>query len=210
MSKLYIDTETYKLTTNNYYPIELEKRQIVVGHTFNSDMNHFNGWIKRVNGKYKGTATFTIDADGKIYQHYDPKFFSDFINIKGVNESIISIVLVNDGWLKKDLSGDTFTTMIGNEYTSELIVERKWRGQKYWAPYKDEQMTSLINLIRYLCEKYDIYLKTVGHNTKVNSIYDYEGVTFRSNYGKEFTDLSPSFEYIMFKNNLELKNSNYE
>ena len=209
MNKFFIDTESYKLTTDNYYPIETEKYQIVVGHTFNNEMNHYNGWVRRMNGQYKATATFTIDVTGNIYQHFDPKYFSDFINIKGVNEAVISIVLVNEGWLQKD-SGDTFTTLMGNTLNSDLIIERRWRNQKYWTPYTNEQNESLIKLIRYLCEKYDIYLKTVGHNTKVDSIFDYEGVTFKSNYSKEFTDLSPAFNYVEFKNNLELKNCDYE
>lgn len=210
MSNLKIDTETYKLTADNYHHIQTTKHQIVIGHTFNTGMNHYNGWVKRLNGNYKSTAMFTVDVDGKIYQHFDPKFFSDFINIKGVNESIISIVLVNNGWLSKELTGDTYTTLTGNMVKSDLIIERRWRNQKYWSPYTDEQMDSLIKLIRQLCEKYDIYLKTVGHNTKIDSVFDYEGIAFKSNYSKEFTDLSPAFNFVEFKNNLELKKCDYE
>jgi N-acetyl-anhydromuramyl-L-alanine amidase AmpD len=210
MFSMNIDSELYKLNEDNYHKIETKKNQIVIGHSFNSNMNHYNGWITRLNGKFKGTTNFTIDVDGKIYQHFDPKYFSEFMNIKGVNETIISIVLVNEGWLEKNELDNTYTTIYGNKFESDDVIERKWRSQKYWTPYSEVQMNSLINLIRYLCEKYDIYLKTVGHNTKVDSILDYGGVVFRSNFSKEFTDLSPAFDFIEFKNNLELKNFKYE
>ena len=205
-----INTESYRLTNENFHQIECKKTQIVVGHTFNSGMNHYVGWTKRLNGKYKATANFTIDVDGEIYQHFDPKYFSEFINIKGANEGIISIVLVNEGWLEKVDLENKYITICGNQLEINSVIERRWRNQKFWAPYSDKQMESLIKLIRYLCEKYDIYMKTVGHNTKVESILDYEGSVFKSNFNKEFTDLSPAFDFIEFKNNLELKNCNYE
>ena len=71
MNNLGIDTETYKLPADNYYPIEFPKHQIIIGHTFNTGMNHTIGWKTRCNGKYKNVSTFTIDKDGKIYQHYE-------------------------------------------------------------------------------------------------------------------------------------------
>lgn len=209
MKELNIDTETYRLPNTNFHQIEFGKSQIVIGHTFNSGMYHYNGWLKRSGGEYKSTANFTIDTDGKIYQHFDPKYFSEFVNIKGANESVISIVLVNEGWLEKNELNDNYITISGNIYDSETIVERKWRNRKYWVPYTDEQFTSLVSLCEYICKKYDIYLKTIGHNTKVDTILDYNGITFRSNYSKEFTDLSPAFDFVSFKNNLETKTNNH-
>lgn len=209
MSNLNIDIDSYKLTNNHFHQIEYKKTQIVVGNTFNSGMNHYNGWLKRLNGNYTATANFTISVSGKIYQHFDPKYFSDYINIKGTNEYIISILLENEGWLEKNDAGD-YITVCGNIFPSDSVIERRWRSQKYWAPYSNEQNESLIKLIRYLCDKYDIYLKTVGHNTQVESVLDYNGVLFKSNFAKEFTDVSPAFNFIEFKNNLELKNNDDE
>jgi hypothetical protein len=42
-------------------------------------------------------------------------------------------------------------------------------------------------------------LKTIGHNTKVDSISEYNGIVFRSNYEKSYTDLSPAFNFEEFK-----------
>ena len=73
-----IDTKKYELPIQNYTQIESEKKQIVIGNTFNHDMRHFIGWLKRYNGQYKKTAAFTISSTGLVYQHFDPKYRSNF------------------------------------------------------------------------------------------------------------------------------------
>ena len=75
-----IDTETYKLTDSNYHKEVYDKTQIVIGHTFQKNMLHYVGWVYRLNGKNKKTATFTITKEGKVFQHYDPIYYSTFIN----------------------------------------------------------------------------------------------------------------------------------
>ena len=49
-------------------------------------------------------------------------------------------------------------------------------------------------------------MKTIGHNTKVDSISDYNGIVFRSNYEKSYTDLSPAFDFEEFKNLINKEN----
>ena len=74
-----IDKTTYSLDKNNYYNNVFKKTQIVIGHSSRKDMRHFDSWVNRRNGTYKKTSPFTIDKEGKIYQHYDPKYYSDFL-----------------------------------------------------------------------------------------------------------------------------------
>jgi N-acetyl-anhydromuramyl-L-alanine amidase AmpD len=204
MIEIIIDKEKYKLPTKNYNRKSKKKSQIVVGNTFSSDMNHYEGWVTRCNGEFKRTAAFTIDINGKIYQHYDPKYSSQFLPIKKANENIIPVMLENVGWLMKDFESGKFYTWVGNEFTNEeLIIEKRWRNHVYWASYSSKQLDSLVKLSRYLSEKFNIPLRTIGHNTKVDGIYEYMGVTFRSNYIKYCTDLNPAFDYDKFKNKLE-------
>ena len=73
-----IDKKTYKLPVSNYHKKNFKKTQIVVGHNSRKDMIHFESWINRRNGNYKKTSAFTIDKDGNVYQHFDPKNYSDF------------------------------------------------------------------------------------------------------------------------------------
>ena len=60
-------------------------------------------------------------------------------------------------------------------------------------------------MVGYLCDKFDVETKIVGHNTQIPNIELYEGITYRSNYYKEKTDLSPAWDYKGLKNKLETK-----
>jgi len=191
----------YKLPKNNFINKVYKKTQIVIGNSFNNNMNHYNGWISRYED-YKKTAMFTIDISGNIYQHFDPKYYSNFLQINNIDDRIISIVLENEGWLNK--VDDKYYNLYGNEYIiSHLIEYKNWRGHQYWVKYNEYQLDSLVLLCKHLCEKFNIKLQTIGHNIKVDDIYDYEGITFRSNYNKWFSDLNPSFEYELFKEKLK-------
>lgn len=204
-SEIIIDSESYPLDTKNYYTKEFPKKQIVIGHTFTNDMKHYIGWKNRYNGKYKKNATFTIDLEGNIYQHFDPKYYSNFLNIQNVDEHVIGITLVNRGWLMRNIKSDEYFDFLNYPVSNLNVVKKRWRNHTYWAPYSEEQITSLIKLCRYLSNKYGINLEVLPHNTRIDSVYDYNGVVFRSNYMKEFTDLSPAFDFIEFKNKLEEK-----
>jgi hypothetical protein len=82
---MLIDTTTHSLSDFNYVPVEYVKSQIILGSTHNNDMKHIIGWSHRYNGKYKKTAPFTIDKNGLIYQHFNPKFHSKFFRNKQLN-----------------------------------------------------------------------------------------------------------------------------
>ena len=81
----------------------------------------------------------------------------------------------------------------------EEVVDRRWRGHNYWAPYPDKQIKSLVKLINKLSEDFNIQKKVVSHNTQVYDIDKFEGIVFRSNYNKNSTDLSPALDYNKFK-----------
>ena len=199
-----IDKKTYKLNENNYHQKVFDKHQIVVGNSFSNDLNHFKGWEQRLGGEYTQTSTFTIDRKGNIFQHYDPKYYSDFVDIKKVDKKIISISMENLGWLIKDILKDKYIDWVGNIYKRRAkVVEKRWRGFSYWDPYTTQQVKSCIELVKFLCEKNKIPLKCVGHNTFVSEISIFDGITYRSNYYKETTDLSPAWDFIKFKNKIE-------
>lgn len=204
-----INNETYPLDKDKYYSKIHKKNQIVIGHTFTSDMSHYIGWKNRYNGKYKKNAAFTIDIDGNIYQHFDPKYYSNFLNIDNVDEYIIGVTLVNRGWLMKNDETNIFYDYLNRPVETLDVIDKKWRNHRYWFNYTEEQINSLIELCEYLSKRFGIKLQVLPHNIKIDDVYDYEGVVFRSNYMKEFTDLSPAFDYIDFKNKLE-KKDDYE
>lgn len=186
--------ETYQLTDNNYYSKKFKKTQIVIGNTYRSGMLHYGSWVNRWNGSYKKTSTFTIDKDGVIFNHFNPEYYSDFIGVEQ-DKSNISISLVNEGWLRKDSLNNKFIDWLGNIFTgtTDDILEKKWRNQTFWVKYTDKQVDSTKNLLKYLTEKYNIRDKSIGSNVFSESVDIYQGITYRSNYSQEFTDVNPHF-----------------
>lgn len=199
-----INLDKYELTENNFYKTEFNKRQIVIGNSFSEKDNHIKGWKTRMGGGYKKTSTFTIFKNGQIHQHFDPAMYSDFLENKSIDKKIISIVLENNGWLQKDLITDEYFTWVGNIYNkSKDVFEKRWRGFTYWEPYTEKQIKSCAKLVKYLCDKYEIPKNCVGHNTFIDGIEYFEGVTYRSNYHKDSTDLNPSWDFKKFKELIE-------
>ena len=39
---------------------------------------------------------------------------------------------------------------------------------------------------------------SIGHNVKVDKIEKFNGITTRSNYDSDFTDLNPAFDFDIF------------
>jgi len=201
---MVIDEIKYKLPSDNYLQIENTKTQIVIGHTNNNEMKHYNGWLHRHNGKYQKTAAFTIDAAGSIYKHFEPKLQSKFFGNQELDDKSIVILLDNDGWLIKDNTKNQYITWNGHIYKEPTkIVEKRWRGYNYWSPYTKEQMESAKDLVKLLCEQFEIPMTSIIHNTKVENFNGYEGVIYKSNLERHFTDLSPAWDFQEFKNKIE-------
>jgi hypothetical protein len=200
-----IDKETYKLEDINYLNVETSKKRIVIGNSFSIDMNHYNGWVKRYNGKYKKTAMYTISIEGKIYEHFNPKYHSEIIGNKDFDESSITILLENEGWLIKDLNvKNRYITYVGNIYNRiDEIFVKKWRHNNYWAPYTQKQIDSTILLVNKLCDEFGILKNVVHHNTKISDGYSYEGILYKSNLDTNFTDVNPSWDFVEIKKQIE-------
>lgn len=196
------DDKTYKLSKENFIQRLTLKKQIVIGNTFNHDMKHVVGWKHRFNGKYKKTAAFTIDKNGTIHKHFDPSYCSEYFGNKDLDGRSIVILIENDGWLLKNEQKNSYITWIGDIYKSE-VVDKRWRGYNYWSPYNEKQVDSAVFLIKELCKEFFIPLTVISHNTKVDNLKDYEGVVYKSNIDKQYTDLSPAWDCLDFKNKLE-------
>lgn len=199
-----INTNDYQLDSNNYIATEHPKKHIILANTLNVGFRHFSGWKHRDNGNYKKTAPFTVLKDGTVYQHYDPKYYSSFIKNLSLSSKSIVILLENLGWVTKNLDKNQFITWVGDIYSdqSEIFV-KKWRGHEYWVAYEEKQVEATVNLVRYLCEQYDIPKTVISHNTMIDRPIDYQGVLYRSNIDKYNSDLNPSWDFNEFKNKIE-------
>lgn len=200
-----VDDKTYKLSKNNFIDKLHLKKQIVIGNTFNNNMKHFIGWETRLNGKCKKTAAFTISTDGTIYKHFDPNYSSEYLGNKELDDKSIVILIENDGWLLKDEQKNSYISWVGDIYKSGEVIEKKWRGYNFWSAYNEKQVESAILLVKDLCKEFFIPMTAIAHNTKIDNLKDFEGVIYKSNIDKQYTDLSPAWDCIMFKNKLEVK-----
>lgn len=201
---MILDENTYLLPDSNYIKSETIKKQIIIGHTSSSNMTHYMKWTNRLNGGYKKTAAFSIDSNGVIFNHFDPIFFSDFTGNLDFDKKSIVILLENDGWLIKNNEKKQYINWIGDIYNKpDLVVERRWRNYSYWAPYTSQQFNSALELITKLCDEFYIPKVAIPHNTKVDKYDNFQGVLYKSNIEKHFTDLSPAWNCEEFKYKFE-------
>lgn len=204
---MLIDDSSYKLPINNFIPIISNKKQIVLGNTFNTDMKHFVGWTTRLNGHYKKTAQYTIDIEGNIFQHFEAKYTSSMMNNYDVDKQIIMVLLENEGYLVQDANKKQFYNFFNNIYNrKQNIVLKKWRGHTYWAPYTKKQKDSCVELCKQLCSDFNIERKVVNYNTKIDNFTMTNGILYKSNYCLSHTDVSPAWDFEEFKNKIETKN----
>jgi hypothetical protein len=200
-----INKETYPLSDKHYSNVETTKKRIVIGNSFSINMNHYNGWLNRYNGKYKKTAMYTISLEGEIFEHFNPIYSSEIIGNKDFDESTITILLENEGWLIKDLNDENrYITHVGNIYNRiDEVFDKKWRHNKYWSPYSQKQVDSTIILINKLCDEFEIPKNIVSHNTKISNGYTFEGILYKSNLNTYFTDVNPSWDFLSVKEKIE-------
>ena len=196
-----IDLDSYKLPEKNYYGSVYTKKQIVIGHTGRLGMLHYKSWVNRINGGYLRSSAFTVDRDGKVYQHYDPKYYTLYINKYHMSPFVIPITLVNVGWVSKNPNGEGYFDWLGNihELDESELTNKEWRGKKLWVNYTKEQLTSLKKLTDKLCGDFNIKEDCMPHTIFNEDVDIYEGITFKSNYYQEVTDISPAFDMGIFK-----------
>ena len=177
-----------------YYDNISDKRQVVICNSYSSDIDYMNKWNTRCGGSYKNTVPYSIDLDGTVYEHFNPKY-SSVVTGLDADANLIGINLINEGWLVLGEDNEYFNTFktIYKREPTPLNIE--WRGKEYWTPYTKEQMESLVELCKFLCDKFNIETTTMTHNTKVNGVSDLKGILYRSNYSDQYRDVSPAFDF---------------
>jgi hypothetical protein len=199
-----IDRETYKVSDNNYYNEEYNKSLIILGGTNRIDNLYLKRQEKKDNKNSKTWNTYTITREGIIYEHYNPKFYSDFIGDSIIDRKSVSILLENMGHLYHLDENDIFVNDLNEVYSnSENVFTKEWRGYKYYEPYTKDQYDSMVYLCRLLCLELNINDDTVGHNAFDDNSKNYNGIISRSNLDVNFTDLNPSFDFRKFIKDLK-------
>ena len=194
---MHIDKESYKTTSDNHYKTKIAKTQIVIGLSLRKDNFHLVRLKHKEYGKTKRWNTYTISREGKVFQHYDDKYHSDFIGVKAGDKQSISIVLENMGNLFLTADGG-YVNWLNELCDSENVVEREWLGYEHWEKFPDVQFDALVKLCKLLCVKHSVPKVCIEFSTYHKDISKFRGIVFRSNYIEESSDLNPLIDIDKF------------
>ena len=188
----------------NFKPLgrSKEKKQIILCHTSREVGEYLTSLKFRYNARYDKIPNFVVTKEGEVLQLLDEKGFTNFFSDDYLNQSTIVISLENFGWLEKKPLTDHYINWNSSIYKGK-VFEKKWRDYFFWEPYNEEQTIRTANLCSDLCDTLRIKKQCVGHNTKIEGMYKFEGISSRSNYDVRFTDLSPSFDFEILIKNIE-------
>lgn len=178
-----------------------KKKQIILAHTGCNLEDYLVKITTRYNKKYDRVPAYVIAQDGTVYEFFNPKYSTKFMEEDSVDKMSIIIVLENVGWLAKDPKENTYCDWKGHEYLGD-VAHKDWRNKKHWATYSDEQMVALLEVIPELCQRFKITKAFVGDNIPIHKPKTFKGVITRSNYDKKFYDLSPAFNFDLLNENL--------
>ena len=197
----------YAVDVKNVMLVKHKKKQIILAHTSSTLEEFFNKLKTRCNGKYDKIPTYVISLEGVVYELFDPNFNVNFMEDESIDKISISIVLENQGWLTKDPFEPNYYDWKSNAY-NEGVIEKSWRNKKYWASYGDEQMINLVELIGVLGSEFNISKDFVGDNTSIHKPKTFKGIINRSNYTKNYYDLSPAFDFNKFNELIQKQQKN--
>lgn len=178
------------------------KKQIILCHTSREVEEYLASLKFRYNGKYDKIPHYLIKKDGEILKLLDDNKVPNFFYEEKLNNIAIIISLENLGWLERKPLSQDYINWKGSIYNGE-VFEKKWRDYFFWDTYPEVQIDSLVELCDNLCEELNIDKRTSGHNTKMEGMINFEGISSRSNFDSRFTDLSPSFDFEKFTKKLE-------
>jgi hypothetical protein len=171
-----------------------KKKQIVLTNT-SYPIDDFLTRIKlRYNKKYNKVPAYTIDRFGTLFFHFNSENYNSFFENEILNKTSIAISLENVGWLNYIDEKNIYVDWRGMPYTGN-VIQKTWRNKKYWAEYTNEQISTLLELIDYLCIKHSIDKKFVGSNVFMDGAEKIKGILNRSNFNKNYYDLTPAFDF---------------
>ena len=179
-----------------------EKKQIILCHTSREVQEYLASLQFRYNSKYDKIPNYVVTRDGKVLQLLDDTSYSNFFSDSQINKNSVIICLENLGWLEKKPLTNYYINWKGSIYNQQ-VYEKKWRDFYFWHPYTDKQLETTAGLCKQIMKSLQIDKSCVGHNTKIEGIKNFEGISSRSNYDVIYTDLSPSFNFVNFIKLLE-------
>ena len=192
-----IDRKTHKVEEGNRYVSATEKSQIIISLSLRKSDFHIKRLKHKEYGNTKKWNTFSITRDGKIFEHFDPKYYSDYCGIKQVDKKSISIVLENMGALTKN-NRNEYINWINEICLNNNVIEKRWLGQKYWEVFSEKQIKSMVYLCKKLCKQFNIPTKIIDFPQYHKDTVKYKGIVLKSNYFEDCNSINPLFDLRYF------------
>ena len=193
--------ELYELVDFNPIGVNNNKRQIILTDTKRNYADYINSLRYRYNKKNPYLPNYVISKSGEVIKIIDPKEYSCYMENETIDKNSIIISLENFGWLKKNPLEETYSNWIG-DITKNKVLKKKWREYYYWDIYSSKQIKSLVNLVIDLCQEFNIPKECIGNNVKQDNVENFKGIVSRSNFNFYNKDVNPSFDFKLFKQQL--------
>ena len=187
--------EFTSVVTNN------KKTQIILTETKREYKKYIQSLRYRYNEKNPYLPNYVISKSGEVIKIIDPKEYSCYMENETIDKNSIIISLENFGWLKKNPLEETYSNWIG-DITKNKVLKKKWREYYYWDIYSSKQIKSLVNLVIDLCQEFNIPKECIGNNVKQDNVENFKGIVSRSNFNFYNKDVNPSFDFKLFKQQL--------
>jgi hypothetical protein len=181
--------------------INNKKTQIILTETKREYKKYIQSLRYRYNEKNPYLPNYVISKSGEVIKIIDPKEYSCYMENETIDKNSIIISLENFGWLKKNPLEETYSNWIG-DITKNKVLKKKWREYYYWDIYSSKQIKSLVNLVIDLCQEFNIPKECIGNNVKQDNVENFKGIVSRSNFNFYNKDVNPSFDFKLFKQQL--------
>lgn len=211
---------TPKHRSKYYYAVSHPKERIVLHFTAGQLRSDLSALTR---DNYHVSVAFLIGRDGTVYQLFSSKYWSGHLG-KGIGNThtgnaqdkcTIAIEISNYGYLTEhngnletyysrqaDTQGnigpaDVYCSI--DDMQAYLKTDEPFRGQSYYAAYTNEQMESLVILLRYLTAQYNIpraFLPEPKRYQATEDVLQFNGIVSHINYrptGK--WDIGPAFNW---------------
>ena len=204
-----INRSRFELPSKEYLPTVCNKDLIVLHFTAGRNAKSaFNTWTQNPN---RVATTYLVGTNGSIYQLFDPSHWAFHLGIKGSkgvhDKRSIGIEIVNVGPLKRADNNGSLLNWWPNVWTTRWChlkdnakyLESTYRGMQFFATYPEEQLGAVVELVRYLCDRFRIPKEIPPTNRlrEFDASYfsKFTGVASHQNFRKDKWDVGPAFEW---------------
>lgn len=184
------------------------KTGIALHHTVGYSVHSTVSWWRK-NGQNVGTA-YLIARDGTIYEVFDPKAWAWQFGLKWPKEQklqfekrFIGIEIASEGGLTKSNGNlycfSKFSDRTRKDWSEAFDYGEVYREYQYFDKYENAQVDSVISLINYLCQEFNIKRQLpsdyLGFHGK--KLTEFEGIIGHSNVRMDKSDPVP--DHVFWK-----------